>query len=327
MSAHHLYWRHGQATVLTTAAMLADCVFALPSGPFAPFARAPWMGQVQDPAIIGHLRELGGDFACLPFGIGRATPGAPPEWAALLSGPTEGPIHGQAANADWQVVTASDAGITLALDYPAASPVLRVERSVTARPDAPALDCSFRIHARRRAQISAGLHPILRLPDRPGRLHITADFAFGLTHPGYGGQDFQRLDAVPGPTTFPQTGGPIDLSHVPLSPRTDLNAQLCGMRGPLTATFLDEGAGLELDWDRALLPSLQIWHTDGGIGGAPWHNAYRGIGLEPVASAFDLDTSVSCAANPINARGVATAIWIDPAAPVTIRHSFRAFST
>ena len=192
---------------------------------------------------------------------------------------------------------------------------------MTARPDAPGLDCTFRIHARRRAQISAGLHPILRLPDTPGRMHITADFAFGLTHPGYGGLEFRSLDTVPSP------GGTVDLSCVPLSPRTDLNAQLCGMRGPLRAVWLDEGAGLDLDWDRALLPSLQIWHTDGGIGGAPWHNAYRGIGLEPIASAFDLDTSVSCAANPINARGVATAIWIDPAAPVTIRHSFLAFST
>ena len=83
---------------------------------------------------------------------------------------------------------------------------------------------------------------------------------------------------------------------------------------------LDEGVGLEIDWDRNLLPSLQIWHTDGGISGAPWHNAYRGIGLEPVAS-------VSCAPNPINARGVATAIQIDPLDSVTIRHSFRAFPT
>ena len=320
MGAHNLYWKHGKATVLTTAAMLADCVFALPTGLFAPFARAPWMGQVQDPAMIGHLRELGGDFACLPFGIGRPVSNAPPEWAALLTGPTSGPIHGPAADAEWSVVAACDHGITLALDYPGTSPVLRVERTVAARPDTPALDCTFRIHARRRAQISAGLHPILRLPDTPGRLHITADFDFGLTHPGYGGQEFHRLGAVPRPQ------GPIDLSHVPLFPRTDLNVQLCGMRGPLRAHYLDERAGLEQDWDRAVLPSLQIWHTDGGISGAPWHNAYRGIGLEPVASAFDLDTSVSCAPNPINARGVATAIWIDPAAPVTIRHSFRAFS-
>ena len=268
MAAHHLHWPHGQATVLTTAAMLANCMFALPNAPFSLFARAPWIGQVHDPTMIGHLRELGGDFACLPFRIGRPTPGAPPEWSAVISGPAQGPIHDPTADADWGVVAASDMAITLALDYPDASPVLRVERTLTARPDAPALDCTFRIFARLKTAISAGLHPILRLPGRPGRLHISADFALGLVHPGNGGAEFQRLDAVP------RTNVAVDLSHVPLSPRSDLSAQQCGMRGPLRATYLDEDAGLDLDWDRSLLPSLQIWHIDGGISPAPWNNAY-----------------------------------------------------
>ena len=134
MAAHHLHWPHGQATVLTTAAMLANCMFALPNAPFSLFARASWMSQVHDPTMIGHLRELGGDFACLPFGIGRPAPGAFPEWSAVISGPTQGPIHDPAADADWGVVAANDMAITLALVYPDTSPVLRVERTLTARP-------------------------------------------------------------------------------------------------------------------------------------------------------------------------------------------------
>lgn len=319
MTAHRLRWSHGQATILTTAAMLAECHFTLPSGRFSPFARAPWMGSIDDPEISGHLRELGGDFACLPFGMGREVRNPPADWAPLLTGPTAGPIHGPAADAEWQVLTENAASITLGLAYNAPSPVLRVERSITVRPGEPALDCEFCIFARHKAVISAGLHPILRLPDQPGRLRLDADFAFGLVHPGYGGQEFSHLNAIPRPS------GPVDLGHVPINPRSDLNVQLCGMRGPLRAIYLDEGAGVELDWDRSLLPSLQIWHTDRGISGAPWHNSYRGVGLEPIASAFDLDTSVSTAPNPINRRGVATAIHIDPAAPVIIRHSFRAF--
>ena len=320
MGAHRLQWSHGQATVLTTAAMLAECHFTLPSGDFSPFAQAPWMGSVHDPEIPGHLRELGGDFACLPFGIGREVRNPPQNWKPLMTGATSGQIHGPAADEEWEVLMASASAITLGLYYPETSPVLRVERTLTGRANEPTLDCEFRIFARRRTAISAGLHPILRLPEKPGRLHIDANFAFGLTHPAYGGAEFSRLDRVRG------SAGIVDLSHVPLLPRADINAQLCGMLGPLRATYLDEGAGLEIDWDRALLPSLQIWHTDRGIGGAPWHNAYRGIGLEPVASAFDLDSSVSCAPNPISARGVATAIQIDPVAPTTIRHIFRAFS-
>ena len=321
MGAHHLKWSHGEATVLTTAAMLAECRFALPSGEFSPFAHAPWTGSISDRKISGHLRELGGDFVCLPFGIGRETKNPPQNWEHLLTGATAGLVHGPAADGEWEVLKASASAITLGLHYPETSPVMRVERTVTGRANEPALDCEFRIFARRRAAISTGLHPILRLPEKPGRLQISANFTFGLTHPAYGGEEFSSLDSVRG------LSGVVDLSHVPVLPRTDINVQLCGMLGPLRAIYLDEGAGLEIDWNRKLLPSLQIWHTDGGISGAPWHNTYRGIGLEPVASAFDLDSSVSCAPNPINARGVATAIQLDPIAPVTIRHSFRAFPT
>lgn len=320
MESHLLTWAFGEATVLTTAAMLADCRFDLGGASFSPFAKAPWMGRVQDPAISGHLRELGGDFVCLPFGIGRAMPDAPAEWAALLTEAEPGPIHGPVADLDWAVISASDTEIALSLDYPETSAILRVERVISARPMAPALDFAFRIFARRSAAISPGLHPILRLPDRAGGLHLSGDFAFGMVHPGYGGQVFHSLAAIPRP------GGMVDLSRVPLDPQTDLNVQLCGMRGPIRAIYPDEGSGVELDWDRTLLPSVQIWHTDRGIEGAPFDGRYRGIGVEPVASAFDLGAAVSCGPNPINARGVATHIPIGPTAPVTIRHSIRAFA-
>ena len=320
MALYPLSWQFGEATVLTTAAMLADCRFDLGGTSFSPFAKAPWMGTVTDPAIAGHLRELGGDFVCLPFGIGRVMPNASADWAPLLTHTETGPIHGPVADKDWTVISASDTAITLSLDYPDTSPVLRVERHIATRASGPALDFAFRIFARRRAMISTGLHPILRLPDLPGQLHLSGDFDFGMVHPGYGGQVFDRLDAIPLP------GGKADLSRVPLDPKADLNVQLCGMHGPLRAIYPDEGAGVELDWDRDLLPSVQIWHTDGGIKPAPWHGTYRGIGIEPVASAFDLGAAVSCAPNPINARGSATHIQIDPSAPVTIHHSIRAFA-
>jgi galactose mutarotase-like enzyme len=305
--------------------MLADCTFQLPQGPFAPLARATWMGTVTDTAISGHLRELGGDFVCLPFGRARAVPDAPADWSRILTKDETGLIHGPAADAEWSVDSATSHAITLSLPYNEPSPVARLTRSISARENAPALDMNLTIHARRAATVSVGLHPILRLPGKPGRLHLAADFAFGLTHPAQTppgiGQDFASLASVPRP------GGVIDMSHVPLTPRTDLNVQLCGMQSPLTATYMDEGAGLIIDWDRYLLPSLQIWHTDRGIGGVPWHNQYRGIGLEPVCAAFDLGDWAANSANPIAARGVSTALAITPDHPVAIRYSFAAFAT
>ena len=247
MGEYVLKWPFGEARILTTAAMLAECQFLLPNGRFSPFAKAPWMGRVTDPAISGHLRELGGDFVCLPFGNGRKMASAPPDWAPLLNDEADGIVHGPAADREWQVMSASDDAIALALDYPDASPVLRVERRISVRRDAPALDFEFRIFSRQKAALPVGLHPIFRLPDLPGRLQLSGEFDFALSHPGYGGQEFQSLAAVPIP------GGVVDLSLVPLPVMTDLNVQLCGMRGPLRAIYLDEGAGIELDWERTSL--------------------------------------------------------------------------
>lgn len=323
-ASHHLKWSKGEATVIATAAMLSDCEFALPSGPFRPFARAPWLGNVEDQSIVGHLRVLAGDFVGLPFGAGRPVPNAPTAWRDLMVHTPLHPIHGPVADADWTIIAGDDDHVQLRLDYAADSPVAWVEREVRAIPDTPGLEFTFTIHARRSARLSAGLHPNFRLPERPGRLALDADFAFGLLHPGYvgadGRQEFHSLDAVP------NGASDITMSRIPIAPRMDRNVQLCGMKGPLRARWLDEGAGILLDWDRTLLPSLMIWHTDGGIGGEPWNHQFRAVGLEPIASAFDLHTDLSAADNPISTRGVATAITIGPEHPTVIRHRIIAFA-
>ena len=304
--------------------MLADCRFDLPSGPFSPFAKAPWMGTVNDRSIIGHLRELGGDFVCVPFGSGGHQGYAPPDWAALMADAPYRPIHGPAGDSDWTVVSADAKTITLALDYPENSPVQRLERVIAVRDGAPALDFTLTIFARRSADISVGLHPIMRLPERAGGLKLSAEFDFGLVHPTQtargAAQEFATLAEVPWQNST------IDLSRAPVA-TPNINVQLCGMRGPIRATYLDEGAGVTLDWDRRLLPSLQIWHTDRGIEGKPWNGSYRGIGLEPIAAAFDLNNAVSIGSNPINQRGIATAVSISPDRPTVIRHSVETFAT
>lgn len=325
MQSHQLRWLHGEATIAATAATVTDLTFNLPNGPFKPFARAPWVGTIDDPAITGHLRVLSGDFVGIPFGTGGRSAPNLPEWSSLMTQPANGTIHGPAAHYDWTLVSGDEKSVTWALDYEAHSAVRRLERTITARENSPALDFTLTVFARHRAAISCGLHPNFRLPETPGRLELKIDFAFGLTHPGQTAagdpQEFSSLASVP------KDGGRVDMSHIPLTPRTDKNVQLCGVTSPLTGTYLDEGTGFELDWDRELLPTLMMWHTDGGIGGEPWNGQFRAIGLEPLAAAFDLHTDVSTGPNPINQRGVKTWIDIDPASPLKIRHSVRGFNT
>ncbi len=320
---HRLRWAHGEARIIAIGAMLAECAFALPSGPFRPFARAPWAGTIDDPEVPAHTREMGGDFVCVPFGRDGRAPAGPADWQAVMGGePTHG-LHGPAADSSWTVIEGDDDFVTWALDYPQDMPVTRLERTIRARADAPALDFSLTIHTRAPTRTTVGLHPNFRLPEQKGRLELSADFDFGLVHPGSlpegSAQDFARLDEMPfGDETH-------DLGHVPIAVRA-VNAQLCGVRSPLRGLYLDEGAGFELDWDRNLLPSLQIWHTDGGIEAPPWNGRFRAIGVEPVIAAFDLGNAVGTQPNPINARGVPTAIALDPERPLTVRHSVAAFA-
>lgn len=323
MNEYRLQWSHGEAVVLSTAAVLAECRFDLPTGAFRPYARAPWMGTVSDTSIIGHLRELGGDFACVPFGAGPETPVGPDEWASLMTDPPLQPIHGPAGDEEWRLVSRDEGSVTLALNYPETSIVEKLERRVRGRTGTAALDSELVIHARHPGPISVGLHPILRLPETPGALELQAEFAFGLVHPRQVAegqpQEFSRLDAVPQPE------GLADIGHVPVG-KPNLSVQLCGMKGPLRALFTQEGVGVELDWDRTILPSLQIWCTDRGISGEPWRGQYRGIGVEPIASAFDLNSALSCRDNPISRRGVKTAVDLTPGTPLVIRHSMTAFA-
>lgn len=321
--SHQLKWAHGEATIVATAATVTDATFNVGGKPFKPFARAPWLGEYDgDETVTGHLRVLSGDFIGLPFGSTRGMRNVPADWQAVLPGFRS--THGPAADLDWTLVSGDEHSVTWSVDYPADHEVVRIERIITVRADAPALDFVTRIHARRPAATSFGIHPNLRFPETAARLKLEADFAFGLTHPGQTGldgrQEFQSLSAVPKGT------GTVDMSLLPLAQQTDKNVMLCGMKGPLKATWLDEGVAIELDWDRTIIPSLMLWHTDRGIGGPPWFNRFRGLGTEPIASAFDLPVEVSVGDNPINRRGVATAIAIDPSRPLEIRHSIRAFA-
>ncbi|GHA18536.1 hypothetical protein GCM10007989_12300 [Devosia pacifica] len=309
--------------MLSTAAVLADCAFYVGERTFRPYARAPWMGTIDDPEIIGHLRELGGDFVCVPFGAGSETPFGPEAWAALMTDAPERPIHGPAGDEDWEVISHTEDSITLGLDYPEDSIVRRLERTVSGTAGAPILESTLTIYPRKAGAISAGLHPILQLPEGRGRLSLEAEFAFGLVHPRQcSNEDAQEFSSL---ASVPAAGGPIDMSNVPVGV-PNFSVQLCGMKGPVRALFLDEGMGVELDWDRELLPSVQLWCTDRGIDGAPWNGEFRGIGVEPIASAFDLNTRLSARPNPINRRGVATALVLDGEAPVRLRHVMTAFA-
>lgn len=325
-----LDWKHGSLTVLPVGAILWDCRFRLPDGSdFVPFAAASWAGDRAYGDLPGHMQWLGGEFACAPFGVGGPVEGqAEFEWRDVLSGSVNSPPHGLSANEKWSLLSRDGTRLLLGQAYPSPSPVMRVTRTIEADLDAPALNLTFTIETRRACRIPLGLHPILNL-DRPvEQIRIAADFEFGLTYPtivppdamlSRPGRKFCHLSSVPA-----RGGGSVDLTRLPKTRPAEDVMQLCGVRGPVSVEFLDAGARLTIDWDRSILPSCVVWIGDRALQTPPWNGRFRGLGIEPIAAAFDFAEDVSLADNPIARRGIRTAVDISPDAPCVIRYRFEA---
>ncbi len=312
---------HVQAQVETLAGRVWDPRFRLPDGRFvAPLAKAPWAddpGMLEDDEIPGHLKRLGGEFLGLPFGgqpLAQAVAGWP-------EGGGDAALHGPAANAVWRFTRAAGDRARLRLEYPE-GPIAYAERIVRCAPHRAALLVEARIHARAPAQIPCGFHPVFRLPDRAGALDVSCVFDAGFSYPGplsehsraRPGGTFRNLDRTPA-----IGGGTADFSRLPHGPPREDLAQLCGMRGPVTVRYLEEGFEARLDWDRTLLPHCLIWISDRGVSGRPWEGRFRGLGIEPCASAFDLPGAVSAGENPLSRAGWTTSLSITPARPARLR--------
>src|SRR5690606_4487834 len=263
--------------------------FKLPSGRWVrPMATAPW-GEVLDPAIPGHLRRLGGEFFCLPFGGGGTVRDPVAGWESLTSSSVNEPMHGPAANQDWEIMVRDANSVRLSLDLPDEYPISRIERYIRIDTSSPSARATMTLHIRRDGRVPVAFHPILRLPEKLSRLVLSASFEQGFTYPALiepdrmacePGQTFTGLERVP-----ERRGGRADLSHLPLAQRVDDVVLLAGMKAPLRGAFLDDGFALTVDWPRNLLPHCLVWIHDRGIDVPPWNGTYRGIGIEPLASA------------------------------------------
>ena len=286
-----------------------------------PMAAPPW-GEVLDPAIPGHLRRLGGEFFCLPFGGGGTIRDPAPGWESLVSGPPDEPMHGPAANADWQIIERDRDRVRMGLDLPDEYPVSHIERQIALSADRPFARSTVTLDIRRAGRVPVAFHPIVRMPENLSRLALSAPFAQGFTYPAViepdrmacePGRQFADLEHVP-----KRRGGSVDLSRLPLGPRMDDVVLLAGMKGPLSAAFLDEGFSLTVDWPRDLLPHCLMWVHDRGIDVPPWNGSYRGLGIEPLAAAFDAPWAVSLGENPLAAAGYPTALELSPGLPVEL---------
>lgn len=317
-----IHWSHGRAEISPIAGMLVDAVFQVNGHDVRPFARAPWLDEPEPlSGIPGHIRVLGGDFLALPFGSAGVPASTVGDWSRHSGAAVNSPPHGLTADADWTVTAERADRVTLRLDFPNDSAIAWVERTIAGVPSRPELRFEHVIHAREQTRVPLGLHPIFALPSAPRSLRIDAHFETALAYPTVIDPTLSRIP--PGAET--RDLNEWDAAELPGDrPREDL-ALLTEVTGPIRVIDESTGYGALLDWDHETLPNVMLWISDRGIREPPYSSRYRGLGVEPVASAFDFPADVSTEDNPLSERGIRTAVDLDPADPLTVRHSVRAF--
>jgi hypothetical protein len=326
-----LAWSYGVLAVQRLGAMLAPVTFLLADGrQVDPMHVAPWAGEPGTEQLPGILRRLRGEWPCVPFGYSVPPEGFAAAWAGCIRPPEAGEeVHGHSANHDWRWEEASADALRLSIDYPEHSPVKRVERTVTPDPQAAAIDLEFRIEVREDCRLPVGLHPVLRLPSRPGGARLDPGrFDHGLTYPGtvepsapLFAENVRFTDLQRVPT---RTGGLIDASRLPLDVATEELLQLNGVDGRVSLANEAEGYRVTLTWQPEHFPSLLLWYSNRGRRMAPWNGRHVAMGVEPICSPFGLGPPTAIADNPIARGGTATALQFRRGQPFVTRYRIEA---
>jgi len=274
------------------------------------------------------MRELGGEFVCLPFGVGSMPSGLTPRWRTTACDFPQPLQHGICADEEWELISSSQTHIELRIAYPNASDIHSVRRVIRADSASPALDMQVSVYARSPTELPFALHPIFRLPEQPSAVSIRIPFRCGFTYPAIlppgisrlaKDVEFDKLEAVP-----LAAGGSVEFSQLPQGPPAEEFLQLAGATGEAVITYTDERARVRLTWDPRLLPSCLVWVSDRSLQEAPWCGRFRGLAIEPAAAAFDLPVDLARRPNPISATGSPTALSVRPGQPTVIAYRLAA---
>ncbi len=290
-----LEWSCGRAEVQALGGMLGPLHFRLDAERELQVMHvAPWSGTTDSLALPGILRRMRGEWPCVPFGRIDLPPDLPPGWEPLAL--DDAWAHGYSSNHRWECDYQSSDRVSLAIEYPAGSPIARIERHVRAVADAPALDIDLVIWSRQSVRLPAGLHPTFRLPQPNGRVRLELGSHEGIfTYPSRSAGAIshlrpdtrsESLDAMAG------ANGAIDLSHLPLGADSEELLQVRAVgndrAAPFSLHYLDYDARVGLWWDTRQFPDLMLWLSNRGRPEFPWDGRHLALGAEPVNSVFDL---------------------------------------
>jgi len=319
-------WEFGTQTVraaLTeSGGMLAPVTyFADSSNPVSPYHIAPWAEESRDIAVP-VLRTLRGDFFCLPFGAN----------ASAGEGYT---VHGDTATKPWKLVEHEDDGeiVRMHLSLESRHPAADVTKTISLR-TGDSIVYSRHVVTGGSGKVPLGHHATLATPVRGVYRVSTSPFMVGLATPRPAGPMaddeyfavpplavFDDLASVPTIWTEPAT---VDCRYFPrlrgFSDIISLNADPSAELGWTAAVAEEAGYCWFGIKDPRVLPTTVLWIEETGRRAAPWDGRNVCIGLEEVCGYVAEGLPASAKDNPVSARGVHTAVALDPDRPTMVNY-------
>lgn len=268
---------------------LAPVSFDIDGRIVSPYALAPWQPDEVDPTLPVLLKNLRGDFLCLPFG---------PQ--------SDGPPHGETANAEWILVSRNENSLTLEMD--ASDVSAKITKTLSIRPGETAVYLTHRIDGLQ-GDWSYGTHPILDLSNLPAgsaRLSVSP-FRWASVYPDYfsnpadGANQQLKIGAIfTDLTEVPLAdGGTTDLTRYPSGAKSDDLVMMVSEAGTAEQPFAWSACVFDGYVWFALknpddFPATMFWLSNGGRSAAPWNSRHTArIGIEDVCSHFCDSVDVS----------------------------------
>ena len=295
--------------------MLAPVAFRLGDRLVSPYSLSPWKPDEVDAGLPVLLKNLRGDFFCLPFG---------PQGNGLP--------HGVTANGSWSLVSETEDALTLGID--ASDVAANIMKTISLRRGQTAIYYEHRISGLE-GDFSYGNHPILdlsALPEGAARISVSpfrwaSVYPAVFSDPADGASQalkiaglFSDLGEVP-----LADGGTTDLTRYPARAGNDdlvmMVSEDATPEQPFawTAVVLDGYVWFSLK-NPADFPATLFWISNGGRSAAPWESRHVGrLGIEDVCSYFCDSVDLS-RKDLLHNLGVRTTRRFSKDEPVTLRN-------
>lgn len=295
----------------------------------SPWARVPWADDPPGCTAIHdapHLARMSCDFFCAPF---------------CAADVEQAPPHGWSANSAWDLIseTKHDNGIEAIFRLRRSIMNATVEKHWRLIDNSPFLYQSHvfrggsgRLPVAHHAMVDMRQGGVLRLSPRSSALTpptpLETDPERGRSILAYPAKshDLHRFPTADGGTSD-LTRYPLDMAHEDFVMLVDEAAPHArDLAWTLALRPADQDAAILIK-DPVELPQTMLWYSNGGRHYPPWSGRHVGVlGIED-ACAYSLEGhAASISPNPLAAKGVPTAISLNPAGEVRIRHAMGAIA-